>query len=166
MVQRAHHTAYPNFQFRHVDLCHDYYNPDGALDPRTYTFPYSDSSFDLVVLASVLTHMRPAEAEHCFAEVSRVLRPDGRCVVATMVLSPATEPGLAAGRAVYTLDPELDEDGIHRLSPFQIRAYEEEALDAMVERQGLKLVSRHYGSWSGHKPFMDYQDLLILQLKA
>src|SRR5438132_6976996 len=53
----------PNFRFRHVDVRNDSYNRRGTTTAALFRFPYDDDSFDLVVLMSVFTHMRPDDLE-------------------------------------------------------------------------------------------------------
>jgi SAM-dependent methyltransferase len=45
------------------------------------SLPFDDESFDVVVLRNVLRAADPASRPHALAEVHRVVRPGGRCIV-------------------------------------------------------------------------------------
>lgn len=88
--QRHISTRYPHFQFKAVNVLNHAYKPNGGLDAATFTFPYSDTSFDLVVLTSVFTHMRPDDVRHYLGEIRRVLRPGGYAFITWFALSEET----------------------------------------------------------------------------
>lgn len=50
--------------------------------------PYQDSHFDSVLLISILEHLKPAELEHAFSEIKRVLKPGGQVVYGVPVERP------------------------------------------------------------------------------
>src|SRR5689334_8909675 len=54
-------ARYPNCRFTLADIYNNEYNPTGRLAASRYRFPYDDDTFDLVVLASVFTHMLPED---------------------------------------------------------------------------------------------------------
>lgn len=63
--------------------------PDGrfvAMDARRMAFP--DASFDLAMFIGVMHHMDDQLVKDCLSEVSRVLRPEGRVIVAEPVYTP------------------------------------------------------------------------------
>src|SRR6185369_17610352 len=70
-----------NFRFDHIDVGSRAYNPHGKRTADSLVFPYDSYSFDVVLLKSVLTHMRPAEVENYLREVARLLKETGRCLV-------------------------------------------------------------------------------------
>lgn len=67
----------PGFSFYHVDLKSVTYNPNGEHDPKTYRFPHADSSFDLIILTSVFSHLLEEEVKQYLRELQRVLTPSG-----------------------------------------------------------------------------------------
>jgi SAM-dependent methyltransferase len=77
-------SKYPNFQFRWINLKNDLYSAKGDYAAK-FIFPYEDSGFDLVFLTSVFTHMLPDEVENYMKEISRVLRPGGKCLATFFV---------------------------------------------------------------------------------
>jgi SAM-dependent methyltransferase len=72
--------AAANFTFHHADVFSRYYNPTGTLRGCDYVFPLGAASFDFVFLASVFTHMLPADMEHYVSEIARVMAPGATCV--------------------------------------------------------------------------------------
>lgn len=75
-----------NFHFQRVDIFNSYYNPSGKIKSKSFKFPFPDSTFDVVLSTSVLTHMRPADARHYVAESARVLKPGGTVMHTFFVL--------------------------------------------------------------------------------
>jgi SAM-dependent methyltransferase len=73
-------ARFPNFHFHHADVFNKYYNPDGKMNASDYAFPFTNGSFDFVYLVSVFTHMLPDDMQHYLREISRVLKPGGKCI--------------------------------------------------------------------------------------
>lgn len=155
---------FPNFKFRHVDVCNDAYNPSGRLQSVDFAFPYDDERFDFVYLTSVLTHMRGPEVRHYLSEIRRVLRPDGRCLCTCFLLDDEARQLLATGKGTerlihlvgdgFTSDPELPEKAIG----FDSRSFNEWLAAARLDA-GLCLL----GGWCGRERYASYQDILVLE---
>ncbi len=83
---RQHVTAInPRFCFYHADCANPSYNPGGLETAERYVFPHAESSFDLILLTSVFTHLLEDAAVHYLSEVSRLLAPGG-CAYASFFL--------------------------------------------------------------------------------
>ena len=82
---------YPNFRFRHANVWNSSYNPNGEIGALKYKFPYGNESFDVVYLGSVFTHMLPQDLENYLSEISRMLKPGGRCMISYFLLTPETQ---------------------------------------------------------------------------
>jgi ubiquinone/menaquinone biosynthesis C-methylase UbiE len=144
---------FPRFRFQHADLYNKGYNPGGTLRAADFRFPYDGSTFDLVILTSVFTHMLPADVKWYLSEIRRVLRPGGRCLMTFFVLD-ASARQLIAGGAV---DPSRrfahDMGGywvMDREVPEATLAYAEEAVREMVRDAGLVIQEPiHLGGWGG-----------------
>lgn len=81
----------PRFRFHYFDLKSVYTvwdNQAGAIDAETFRFPFPDAAFDAVLLASVFTHMPPAETRNYLGELARVMRP-GATALLSIFLSPS-----------------------------------------------------------------------------
>jgi cyclopropane fatty-acyl-phospholipid synthase-like methyltransferase len=66
-----------NFQFVHLDIHNDFYNPSGTTPRGRVRLPVADGWADVVMAGSVFTHMQPDGVQSYFAELRRILRPGG-----------------------------------------------------------------------------------------
>jgi SAM-dependent methyltransferase len=157
-------SKHPNFRFRHVDVSNRAYNPQGSLDPRQFTFPYADESFDFVFLTSVFTHMLPTEVRHYLGEIRRVLRPGGRCLATFFLLNEKSLSATRDGRASRRFAHEGDGYSYDiPNSPEAAVAYREDDVLAFLERADLDLYAPiRYGRWAGQGSAPN-QDTVILQ---
>ncbi len=155
---------HPNFTFKHIDVRSQAYNPGGRHAAEEYSFGFADGGFDLVLLKSVFTHMRPAEVGNYFREVSRVLSEGGRCLMTFFLLNEAQED--LARRGLNRIHFGHG-DGVWRYvypnSPESAVAYSEEHVLSLLRENGLALVAPvMYGSWSGRADGLSYQDMLLV----
>ena len=154
-----------NFQFAHIDVRNFAYNPDGKHRAETYQFPFEDRSFDLILLKSVFTHMRPPEVSNYLREVSRLLRSNGRCLAtffllneeqARLALQDANDVEFKYGEGVWRYRLEQ--------SPESAVAYDERYVMELLSQHGLTLRAPvYYGRWAGRKDGLSYQDILLLE---
>jgi SAM-dependent methyltransferase len=141
-------TAYPNFRFRHQDVRSTYYNPEGTISPASYIFPFDSNSFDLVFLGSVFTHLLPKEMTHYLAEITRLLRPGGRCLMSYFLL----EDGVLKDPHNKSRDACFAYDGAgywttNKDVPEAAVAYEETDVRSAIAEKGLSIVEPiHYGA--------------------
>ena len=153
-----------NFQFAHIDVRNLTYNPAGIHPAEVYRLPYEDGSFDVVLLKSVFTHMRPTEVSNYLAEVARLLNVNGRCLATFFLLNEEQAALAKAGAATLPFDYG---EGVWRYryehSPESAVAYDENFVMQLLEQQGLVVRETLYGSWSGRKDGLSYQDLLLIQ---
>ena len=147
-------SRYSNFRFTLADVFNGEYNPGGSVRASEYRLPYPDSTFDLVVLTSVFTHMLPAEKEHYVDEIARVLKRNGRCFATYSLLNPETRRLMEAGssdiRFKHAMGPcAVVDEKVPELAV----AYEEDYVREVYERSGLSTEGGiYYGTWSGRKP--------------
>lgn len=155
---RAH-----NFRFHLADVSNAVYRPDGPQKVLDYTFPFSSESFDLVLLSSVFTHMKPDEVRRYLGEVGRVLRRGKWCAITYFLWNPdvealirqrASELDFPYDHGCYrTLVPNLHEADVCYSELFLLKLYQQCGLSV---RQPIA-----YGSWSGRRGTSIYQDLVI-----
>ena len=142
-------SKYPNFRFRSVDVCNEYYNPEGTHKASEHVFPYEDESFDFVFFASVLTHMLPEDVGKYLFETSRVLRKRGRCLMTLFLLNEDVPRDLADKQTglpfkhvfgIYSsVDAKTPEVGV---------AYDEQFIRQLCKKHGLRIREPiHYGAW-------------------
>lgn len=163
--QKNIQARFPNFKFLYTPLKNDLYNLNTSQAAQSFKFPYPDGQFDLVVLTSVFTHMMPADMEHYIAEISRVLKPGGRCLATYFILNPASEKYMSTrpefrfehSYGDYSLmDPKVKEANT---------AFQETYLERVIASNGLRIDQKLYGFWSGRPKAesFDFQDTMILQ---
>ena len=143
-------TSHPRFRFHHADIFSSAYNPAGRLSASGYRFPFDDSRFDFVYLASVFTHMLPADVAHYLSEIARVLAPGGVCAASFFLLNDDRRAEVESGRSFMTF-PCSDESGRARLHdrgrPEAAVAIEESFVLDAYERAGLVVQRVPRGDW-------------------
>jgi|SRR5438477_5539452 len=157
-------ATFPNFRFQVADVRNEAYGVRGRLRPSEYSFPYGDEMFDFVFLTSVFTHMLPNDMRHYVAEVARVLKPAGRCLITYFLLnSQSTE--LMPDKARFGLNFKYPIDNgciLNSDVPEVGVAYHEKFVRAIYQSHGLRLMEPiHYGSWCGREKFLSMQDIVI-----
>jgi SAM-dependent methyltransferase len=163
---RAHITPdYPNFRFDHADVHHALYQPDGSEPAETYTFPYPDASFDFVVAASVFTHLAPDVTSRYMAEIARVLRPGGRCLMTFFLETADSRAAIEAGTVQI---PFPFDRGTHRIlredEPDWAVCHPIDAVRALLRRTGLNQVGDvRFGKWADPESQHSLQDLVVVE---
>ena len=156
----------PNFQFKHIDVKSLAYNPRGEQRAEDFTFPYESNSFDVILLKSVFTHMRPTEVENYLEEVSRLLKEGGRCLATFFLLNEKQRALAVEGRNALKFNFPGTEVWryVYEHSPESASAYEESYVLSLLEKYGLSLERPiSYGSWSGRKDGLSFQDILVIK---
>ena len=136
------------FGFVHADIQSGAYNRRGSQSAAQYRFPFPNADFDVVILASVFTHMLPEGVEHYLREIGRVLRPGGRCVASFFLLNDRNRGGIVDGRSFMTFahehpsglcrihDMAVPEAAVAINESFVQRAHEASGLDIQTIRRG------------------------------
>jgi SAM-dependent methyltransferase len=156
-------SRFGNFHFQHVDIYNKNYNPTGKIRAGDFRFPFKSGCFDVVLLASVFTHMLPRDVEAYLSEISRVLARHGRCLLSLFLLNGESEDMIAAGRSTQMFRFQVDEClTIDADNPEAAIAYREEAFLRLLARYNMTLHGPvRYGSWCGRSAFLSYQDILV-----
>lgn len=156
-------TRYPNFRFHHADICNRYSNPNGKMSATDYRLPFADGTFDLVFLAAVFTNMLPKDIDAYLAEISRVLKPDGRCFITYFLLDDFALKQIGDRRASQPFYHSFD--GYLSTShdtPENTVAVPEGTVLEWYARHGLRIDEPIlYGSWAGREHCLTYQDAII-----
>ena len=163
--QRNIGERHPNFRFEHVDVQSLAYNPKGTHRAEDYKFPFAAHAFNVILLKSVFTHMRPPEVENYIEEVSRLLKSGGRCLMTFFLLN--DEQARLAGEGRQALQFTFGE-GVWRYvyehSAESAVAYEESYIRGVLQESGLILQEPiHYGGWTGRRDGLSFQDMIILR---
>ena len=137
-----------NIHFTHADVYNGEYNPHGRIQSSEYRFPFEDSTFDLVVLISVFTHMLPTEVDHYLSEIARVLKPGGRCYASYSIINERVKARMAEGVASLNFKHDLDTHWLLTTSTPELgAAYEEGYLRTLYGTHNLDF-EFHPGGWS------------------
>jgi SAM-dependent methyltransferase len=157
---------WPNFRFQRADIFNEMFNPQGELRAKQFKLPYPDEQFDFAFLISVFTHMLPDDVEHYLAEIKRVLKIGGRCLISFLLLNDESLGLLEEGKAKP--DQELEHDfGHYRLAttdfPEALVAYREDFVLDLYNRVGLQVRKPiQYGRWAGRTtPGAPVQDCIL-----
>jgi SAM-dependent methyltransferase len=141
-----------NFHFSLADVFNAEYQPGGRAKASEYRFPYADETFDLVVLASVFTHMVPDEMEHYVTEVSRVLQRGGCCFATYFLINAESRRLMASGESSVRFKHNLDSHWLVSLRVPELSVgYDEEYVRNVYEKRGLEKTI-YYGGWCGRPP--------------
>lgn len=137
------------FSFDYLDVQNDLYNRNGAFKASEYRFPYADSSFDIVFLVSVFTHMLTADVRNYIGEICRMLTPGGVCMMSTFLLD-YEEVGKGCGLVFpYSQDECRYRD---RASPEAAVGYPLSFFRKEFERHNALLLGEpRVGSWRGNR---------------
>ena len=156
---------FPNFHFQVADIYHESYNPRGKIQSINYRFPYDDSTFDVVILRSVFTHLRPKEVEHYLSEIARVMKNGGKCFITYHILNVETYGMMENKRSYFNFAYMVEENCFTTdvcLEP-QV-AYDETYLRKVYREYGLKITEPIiYGGWRRGKDAtqLDFQDIVV-----
>ena len=158
-------SEHNNFEFKHIDVQSLAYNPRGEAKGESYVFPYDSESFDVVLLKSVFTHMRPAEVDNYLREVARMLKGKGRCLATFFLLNQKQRALASEDRNVLKFSFGTDEwRYVYEHSPESASAFDEGYILNLLEKHGLRLSAPiYYGRWSSRQDGLSFQDMLVIE---
>lgn len=160
-------SAFPAYQFRHLNVRNDRYNPNGDIDAKAVRFPAKSATRDACALFSVFTHMYEPDVRHYLDEIRRVLRPGGIAVTTWLVFDEARLSAATSDRAAYplvhVLEPRIRYSDPS--DPLRAIGFEESFVREMVQEAGLDVQTIARGTWTG-EPGADFQDLVIIRKPA
>lgn len=140
-------AQFPRFRFHHASVRNTCYSPSGT-DARDYTFPFPDRTFDVVVAASLFTHLVPASAARYAAETARVLKEDGRAFLSFFLRTEDYDDD----RAEIKIGHRYPEYSVAIWDdPEAAIALDEHLVLSMLRSAGLSVDDISYGSWSNHR---------------
>ena len=161
---RRHITQrFPNFRFRLIEARNDFYRSLARVPSTDVRFPYPDEHFDVVLLASVFTHLLDDEVDHYLAEISRVLKPGGRCLATYFIMNAQVEALVQQGRAEVKLACRQGAYvTVDARSPRAAVGFAEDWIRQAHSRHRVPLEEPiHWGSWPGRSRFLSSQDVVI-----
>lgn len=157
---KAHYQDASNFTFHHADVFNARYNKTGQVAAKDYRFPFDDNSFDLVFLTSVFTHMFKEDVENYLSEISRVLKPRGKCLVTWFLLDDISRQ---SQHPVMQFKHDVDEvsQTTVKSNPEAAIAFDIGFVRGLYEKYGLIVEDIEYGNWGRPESPYDLQDMII-----
>ena len=156
-----------DFEFVHVDLQNGLYNPDGAIDPATWRFPFDDATHDAVTMFSLMTHVLPDTVERYLHEARRVLIPGGWILATMFLLDDAARAAIDDGSAIMPFQPD---DGrvayVDPELPEQAIAYDQEWVLDRISEAGFATVGIRHGTWVPRGTGRTLQDIVVARVAA
>ena len=152
-----------NYDFIHTDIRNERYNPGGKIDPAKFSFPFPNNHFDLLILKSVFTHLRPDVVKNYLSEIQRILRSEGSAWTTWFVITSPEDQHCSKFHFQYDFGKFHTRD---RENPESAIAYQQTDIRRMVSSQGLEIDRQILGYWrdsiSPDVTARDNQDVLIL----
>jgi SAM-dependent methyltransferase len=105
---------YGNIRFQHADIYSKEYNQHGRIKAHKYRFPFEDETFDIVALVSIFAHLSPAESDNYVGEISRVLKPKGRCFATYPSAKRKSRRQMSCRDSIIRFQEAEQDLGIHR----------------------------------------------------
>ena len=157
-------SSKPNFKFDWINVYSEFYNPKGTCEAKDYAFPRDDNYYDVVLCASLFTHMLPEDTDRYLSEISRMMKPGAHAITTFFLINDDVEKSLASGETEFSADHECDGARVFSKEiPEYITAQYESEVRASIERHGLEICGDIvYGSWSGAQDSLSSQDVIIL----
>ena len=155
-------TKFPNFRFSHVDVTNNIYNL-GNQGADSFVFPFDDSTFDFIYLNSVFTHMRTNDVRNYLREISRVLKPGGKCLITYFLLNNISSELIENGKSIikfkYFIEDFMTND---KDNPEEAIAFQEDFILSLYEQNELKVqLPINYGSWCSRSEYLSFQDIIV-----
>jgi SAM-dependent methyltransferase len=156
-------SRYPNFNFQHADIYNKFYNPDGKISPENFVFPYPQGTFDFINLTSIFTHMLPADVEHYFSEISRVLKKGGRCFITYFLMNQESIECIKQKKSIINfVDSGKGYYSPVKDVPEQVLAYDEGFIRRLYRKYDLSIKEPvYYAKWCGRQHGIEGQDIIL-----
>ena len=157
---QTHYDDLPNFTFVHADVFNARYNADGKTEASAYTFPSDSDAYDFAFLTSVFTHMFQKDVERYLSEITRSLKPGGRCLITWFLMNPQTE-ACKAPRLTFRFPVDEVSKTTLEDNPEAAIAFSENWVREAYLKNGLAIEAIEYGNWANPHSQFGYQDTII-----
>lgn len=155
--------ATERIRFRHLDVRNDRYNPEGSIEPSQLVLKAPRASFDVVLAASVFTHMWPDEIQRYFHVIANKLRPGGHAYLTFFLLNRSWKRQVRSTEQHYELKHRHGR--IARFmrpdKPLHVIAYRQRWVERELRRALLQPEQVLLGSWCGRPGTSSFQDVIV-----
>jgi ubiquinone/menaquinone biosynthesis C-methylase UbiE len=152
----------PKIKFFWVDLHNQAYNRKGPKKSSTYIFPFQDRTFDFVCLISVFTHMLPKDMEQYLAEIARVLKKNGTCLITYFLINEASKKAIREKKSKWDLKHKVQEyRTANPRNPELVIGHPETFVKSLYHKNNLKIKKTLYGKWCRPQKKWPNQDIII-----
>jgi len=164
----THYSAFPNFAFSHADIYNKRYNKGGKTLAKDFRFPYPDASFDFAYLTSVFTHMFADDIDNYLAEISRVMKPNGRTVITWFLLDDTAKGAVKNHLSDLDFHHRIDTVSLTTVPdiPEAAIAFEDAFIAKTYSQKGLRIDHIYRGKWARPESGRDYQDIVVADKRA
>ena len=140
---------YPNFRFTYFDIKNEWMNRSGGtVEGSQFSFPYADSSFDLIIYHSIFTHLMPDVAKRYLAESSRILKDTGSLYITFYVWDRETESCVANNETQWRFAHQFGECRVHDPErPEYAVSFHRDWIYEEALKNGLHIKNFIQGSW-------------------
>jgi SAM-dependent methyltransferase len=153
--------SFPHFHFHHARLTNTLYSAEGE-NPATFTFPFADASFDIIVATSVFTHLLPPSAHRYASEVARLLKPRGTAVLTFFLINSEYRRYRRESRDIIPFDHRLGDCWVtDPNNPEAVVAYEDGYAIEMLRDKNFTVDSVLFGDWARRNNPRHYQDVVV-----
>lgn len=129
--------------------------------------PYEDQFFDFVFSTQTFTHTTPDMAKQYLHEISRVLKPNGKCLIIYFLWNPFIDTNIKEGSTNLSNIQTHDEyKTINNQLKEQAISYMESSVIQWHNQSKLPISQIIYGNWSGQNTNGLYQDLIFAEKKG
>lgn len=166
---KTRYSELAHFNFDIIDLENEWYNPSGKMHGSRYRFGFDSDSFDLIYLTSVFTHVYKDVHENYMQEIARLLKPKSRALITYYIINDFSleQVNLKIKKNIVpfkSLNNSKDIFTSNLKKPEACIGFEESYVKKCLSKVGLKIVDDiKYGSWTGRKNTMSFQDILIVE---
>ncbi|MFH1092233.1 MAG: class I SAM-dependent methyltransferase [Pseudomonadota bacterium] len=151
----------PNFNFRHADVFHSYYNPGGRQQPDRFKYPYEDESMDLIFYNSIFTHMKLGTIAHNLKEARRCLKKEGKIWASFFILDEVYDPNYP--RLEWRFNTPFDQGFTgNPANPEKSVAFNFDKIFSVLDLSGLRLTRYIPGTWKTPPASLDQHLLDVI----
>jgi SAM-dependent methyltransferase len=145
-VQGTYFLATLEFLSFIIQIFNYVYNPKGYLSPKNYRLPFSNMFFTFALANSLFTHLLPPATKNYIAEISRVLKPGGRCLSSWFLIDTNHSEEWNTSVQSVTFPFLFEYHAQHSLyAPEQAVAYRLPYLTTLLLQQSLAIEGIYFG---------------------